>query len=338
MSKELENLASMSLGDHLEELRIRLTLAIVGLMVGMTICLFFGKSLVRVLEMPYYNLLNKFESKRLKDVEEKKAEDEKNGIISEEDTIKLLIPYESYAISLEKAKAEFEKANGDKAEDEEKEEVTFELNIPRESFIQQLKGILEEIKVPVELSSIKPSESFLVFLKTSLFFGLILSSPWVLYQIWTFIAAGLYQNEKKYIHAVVPISAILFITGSVFFMWVIAPIMMGFFSKFDQMLGFVSKWSPQYYISLVLTLTLVFGCAFQMPIAVVFANLMGLVSIETLAKVRRFVLLGLLVVSAVATPPDFVSQIALAGPLYILYEGSIIFCRILRHRKEKATA
>lgn len=343
MSKEVENLTSMSLGDHLEELRVRLILAIVGLMIGMAICLFFGKSLVRVLEMPYYNLLEKIEAQRIEDAEQKKEEDEKNGIFVEEDTIKLLIPYESYANSLENAKTEFEKPKIDNAdisevEVSEKEVVKFELKIPRESFVRQLQIILEEIKPPVELSSIKPSESFLVYLKTSLFFGLILSSPWVLYQIWTFIAAGLYQNEKKYIHAVVPISAILFITGSVFFMWVIAPIMMGFFSTFDQMLGFVSKWSPQYYISLVLTLTLVFGCAFQMPIAVVFANLMGLVSIETLARVRRFVLLGLVVVSAVATPPDIVSQIALAGPLYVLYESSIVVCRILRRRKAKATA
>lgn len=333
MAKETENLASMSLGDHLEELRVRLMLAIAGLVVGMVICLFFGKQLVRVLEMPYYDLLATIEDDRNDEREAQRLQDEKNGIIAEPETVKLLIPYESITNSLDKAKAEIAKAENGQAG-----EVNFELSIPRESFVNQLKEIMEEIKAPVELSSIKPSESFLVYLKTSLFFGLILSSPWVLYQIWSFIAAGLYQNEKKYIHTVVPISAILFITGSVFFMWVVAPLMMGFFSTFDQMLGFVSKWSPQFYISMVLTLTLVFGCAFQMPIAVVFANLMNLVSVEVLAKGRRFVLLGLLVVSAIATPPDVITQIALATPLYILYEGSIIVCRILRKRKDKAKA
>ena len=217
----------------------------------------------------------------------------------------------------------------EKKEEAQKEIVNIRLLIPYENIIGTTK------KPDIELSAIQPSESFMVYLKTSLFFGLLLTSPWVFYHIWAFISSGLYQKEKKYVHVVVPASATLFITGSVFFLMVVAKMMMGFFVKFDQLLGFTSRWSPQYYLSLVLTLTLVFGAAFQMPIAVIFANLMKLVSIEQLAKARKFVMLGLLFISAVATPPDVISQIALATPLYILYEGSIITCRILRRRREK---
>ncbi|MCK4999753.1 MAG: twin-arginine translocase subunit TatC [Anaerohalosphaera sp.] len=337
MSEELENLASMSLGDHLEELRHRLILAIAGLLVGMIICLFFGSYLVKVMLIPYNNLVKTMQEDRNKEEEAQKKLDEENGLTAETDNFKLLIPYESFANSLDKAKLDIENGKTD--------QVNIELQIPREMLIGQLKeamldesGIAESSKkADIELGAIQPSESFMVYLKTSMFFGLLITSPWVLYQLWAFISAGLYQKEKKYVHAVVPASAILFITGSVFFMWVIAPLMMGFFAGFDQMLGFVSRWSPQYYISLILTMTLVFGAAFQMPIVVVFANLMNLVSIEMLAKGRRFVFLGLLVVSALATPPDVISQVALAAPLYILYEGSIVVCRIIRKRKTQAS-
>ncbi len=322
-SKELENLKSMSLGDHLEELRTRLFLAIAGLFIGMIICLFFGKYLVDVLLIPYDNLVSKMEQDKIES--EGAEEDEDSGEVVP--GIELLIPYESLVSSMDQAKAQYEEQ--EKKEEAQKEIVNIRLLIPYENIIGTTK------KPDIELSAIQPSESFMVYLKTSLFFGLLLTSPWVFYHIWAFISSGLYQKEKKYVHVVVPASATLFITGSVFFLMVVAKMMMGFFVKFDQLLGFTSRWSPQYYLSLVLTLTLVFGAAFQMPIAVIFANLMKLVSIEQLAKARKFVMLGLLFISAVATPPDVISQIALATPLYILYEGSIITCRILRRRREK---
>jgi sec-independent protein translocase protein TatC len=168
-----------------------------------------------------------------------------------------------------------------------------------------------------------------------LIFGLLLTSPWVFWQIWAFVASGLYKKEKKFAHAVAPASAILFISGSIFFMWVIAPLTMKFFVRFDAFLGFASQFRPADYVNMILMLTMVFGVAFQMPIIVVFAEHMGLVTIDMLTKNRKFVVLGLVVLSAMLTPPDVVSQIGLAGPLYFLYEISILACRFLKKRKER---
>ncbi len=184
------------------------------------------------------------------------------------------------------------------------------------------------------LQTIKPAEGFLVYVKVSLFFGLLASSPWVFWHIWSFVSSGLFKHEKKFIYAVVPASTILFVTGSLFFVVVIAPLAMGFFMKINAGLSVASNWTIQSYIDLILGLTLVFGIAFQLPIAIIFAERMGLVSVETLCKGRRFVILGLVVVSAMATPPDVVSQIALATPLYVLFEGSILICKFLRKRKK----
>ena len=108
---------------------------------------------------------------------------------------------------------------------------------------------------------------------------------------------------------------------------------MGFFIKFNAKLGLQSNWTFQHYINMVLMLTLVFAMAFQMPIAIVFAEKMGLVSIEKLITARRYVVVALVILAAVVTPPDVISQISLFIPMYVLYEGSIMACRMMRKKK-----
>jgi len=244
---DTDKLATMSLGDHLEELRIRLFMSIIGLAIGLLICLFFGKYFVDLLAMPYHKAIG------------------------------------------------------------------------------QTEGSLN-------LQTIQPAEGFIVYLKVCLFFGLLVSSPWVFWQGWSFVSLGLFHRERKFIYAVAPASAILFIAGAIFFLLSIAPLAMGFFIKFNKGLELSSNWTFQSYINMVLLLTLVFGLAFQMPIAIIFAEKMGLVSVKTLTGARRYVILGLIVIAAIATPPDVISQIGLAIPLYILFEGSVLICRIMRKK------
>jgi sec-independent protein translocase protein TatC len=173
----------------------------------------------------------------------------------------------------------------------------------------------------------------MTYIKICIVFGLLMTSPWVFWQVWLFISAGLYGHEKKFVKVVAPISAALFITGAMFFLVKIAPFAMQFFIKFNSLLALSSYWFFEDYMNMILVLTLVFGLAFQMPIAIVFAERMGLVDVEKLCTGRRYVAVGLVILAAVATPPDPVSQISLAIPMYILYEGSIIACRILRKKK-----
>ena len=107
---------------------------------------------------------------------------------------------------------------------------------------------------------------------------------------------------------------------------------MTFFIKFNRAMMLESHWTFQSYVNMIMTLTLVFGLAFQMPIAIVFAERMGLVSVETLTKSRKYVIVALTIIAAMATPPDVISQISLFVPMYALYEGGIIACRILRKK------
>lgn len=269
MTKESiqENLKSMSLGDHLEELRVRMALALVGIVVGLIICLFFGKYLIAVLEQPYHEAI----------VPAAAAADANDLPVG-----------------------------------------TIETMADR-----QLVG----------LQTRRPAEGFLTYIKICLVFGLLLTSPWVFWQVWAFISAGLYRHEKKFVKTVAPISAVLFVTGALFFLFEVAPLTMRFFIKFNAMMSLASYWMFEDYINMILMLMLVFALAFQMPIAIVFAEKMGLVSIDKLIAGRRYVAVVLVILAAVATPPDVISQISLFIPMYILYEGSIIACRVMRKKQ-----
>ena len=113
----------------------------------------------------------------------------------------------------------------------------------------------------------------------------------------------------------------------------VAPLAMTFFMKFNEALNLASFWMFEDYINMILMLMLVFGLAFQMPIAIVFAERMGLVSIETLVNGRKYVIVALTIIAAMATPPDVISQISLFIPMYALFESGIVACRLLRKEK-----
>jgi sec-independent protein translocase protein TatC len=190
-------------------------------------------------------------------------------------------------------------------------------------------------KVMPELSLIvlAPADPFIVYMKISLIAGLILSSPWVFYQLWMFVAAGLYTREKQYVHLAVPFSAALFVTGALFFLFLVAPISLRFFLKFGKFIDVTPSWTLQKYVSFITMLMLVFGVGFQTPVAIFFLNRTGLVSIQALRRSRKYVLLLIVILAAIATPPDVVSQITLAVPLYLLFELGILLSYVANRKK-----
>ncbi|MFZ9033650.1 MAG: twin-arginine translocase subunit TatC [Anaerohalosphaeraceae bacterium] len=277
-----EELPSMSLGDHLEELRLRMILALAGIVLGLIVCLFFGKHLIGFLERPYNQAMGLTQLQPIANTEQKSA----NQIEIEIQT------------------------------DEVASDVMTNSLQPR-----------------IGLQTKKPAEGFTTYLKICLVFGLLLTSPWVFWQAWSFVSSGLYRHEQKFIRVVSPVSALLFVTGALFFLFMVAPLAMTFFMKFNEALNLASFWMFEDYINLILMLMLVFGLAFQMPIAIVFAERMGLVSIETLANARKYVIVALTIIAAMATPPDVISQICLFIPMYALFESGIVACRLLSKEK-----
>lgn len=245
--------STMSLGDHLEELRTRILLALAGLVIAFILCAVFGKYIIALIKWPYASVMTKY---------------------GEDPT----------------------------------------------------------------LTTLAPAEVFISYIKICLISGLILSSPWVFYHLWMFIAAGLYPHERRYVHIAVPFSVFLFVMGSLFFLFAIAPLCLKFFIKFGNMLGLTRTWTLGYYVTFIAHLMLVFGIAFQTPTAIFFLNRTRLVSLKSLMSARKYILLVIVIVAAMATPPDVVSQVALAIPLYFLFELGIILCWFAERKKKAKTS
>ncbi len=319
----------MSFGDHLEELRSCTIKATVGVVIGTIICLIFGKQILGIICLP------------------------------------LLI-------------------------------------------VQHANGL------PPHLQVLAPTAAFIAYLKIGFLSGLILSMPWVLYQIWAFVASGLYTKERRFMKMLVPTSLGLFVLGVLFLYTIVLPVVLHFFITFNKTFGtpdltptafqklllpdqepmtlpagldkhldvpivredptdaepgdvwvnatvrrlvvqtdtellsipletgalpipMQSQFAIDFYITFVLMLALAFGIAFETPIVVFFLAWSGIVTRAAMAHGRRYVLLATVIAAAMLTPPDVISQLLLAGPMYLLFEIGLLAAR-MTERKYAADA
>ena len=163
----------------------------------------------------------------------------------------------------------------------------------------------------------------LVPLKITLMGGFLLVLPYVLYQVWAFVAPGLYSHEKRFVLPLVVSSTLLFFIGVAFCYFIVIPAMSRFIQSFAPT-AITAAPDIEQYFGFVLTLFLVFGIAFEVPVAVVVLARIGIVTIEQLLKARGYFIVGAFIVAAVVTPPDVISQLSLAIPMCILYELGIL--------------
>lgn len=183
--------------------------------------------------------------------------------------------------------------------------------------------------VKIKFQSLNAQEPFMIWMKAALMTGLVIASPYVFYQIWTFVAAGLYPHEKHYVHLYLPVSVTLFIAGaSLAFVFVFQPVLRFLFT-FNQ--GMNAEFEPRIgeWLSFVLILPLGFGISFQLPLVMLFLNRLGLVSLELFLDQWRIAVLVICVVSMVLTPADPVSMMLMAVPLCFLYLLGILMCKYM---------
>jgi sec-independent protein translocase protein TatC len=173
---------------------------------------------------------------------------------------------------------------------------------------------------------------FMTPLKLSLVAALFVAMPYVLYQVWAFVAPGLYRREKRFALPLFVSSVVLFYVGVAFAYYVVFPLMFTFLTATAPE-GVRMMTDMSSYLDFALLLFLAFGVAFEMPVATVLLVATGLVKVEALRKHRGYVVLGIFVVAAFLTPPDAISQTAMALPMYLLYELGIVLAQVLlRHR------
>lgn len=171
---------------------------------------------------------------------------------------------------------------------------------------------------------------FMVPLKITLMGGFLLALPFVLYQLWAFVAPGLYSHEKRFVLPLVISSTLLFFVGVAFCYFLVLPAMSKFIVAFAPQSIQVAPDIEQYF-GTVLTLFMVFGIAFEVPVAVVVLAALGVVSVEKLKEWRGYFAVAAIVVAAIVTPPDVISQLSLFVPMCVLYEIGI-WCAVLLRR------
>ncbi len=180
---------------------------------------------------------------------------------------------------------------------------------------------------------------FLIPVKVTLLVAFIISLPWVLYQMWAFVAPGLYAHEQRLVAPLVVSSSLLFIVGIAFCYFLVFGVVFKFINNFAPHSISVAPDIDSYF-GFVMTMFLAFGITFEVPVIVIVLVRMGLVSVEKLKQIRPYVIVGAFVVAAVVTPPDVMSQMLLALPLCLLYEVGLLlaplFVRMTRAPEETA--
>ncbi len=197
--------------------------------------------------------------------------------------------------------------------------------------------MLAKLPVGGQMIATAVTTPFFVPMKVAMMTAFVISLPHTLYQIWAFVAPGLYAHEKKLMVPVIVASSVLFLTGMAFAYFAVFPVVFGFIVG-SAPAGVAVMTDISQYLDFVMTLFMAFGLAFEVPIAVVLIARFGWVSIAQLKEARGYVIVGAFVLGAIFTPPDIISQFMLAVPLWLLYEAGIMVAQFTQSKPNSIKA
>ena len=360
-SRDLFDDSTMSFGDHLEALRVHLFKSVIGLVISVCIMLFFADQMIHIIRRPIDKALRNHHTQLAEDSEqlEKSMMDWVREIWSgefframeeEEPTdltrseIQVTITREELARVVRElepdAEISFDQSPPPKtdsgtdekdeatAEDEEPESVEAQPDVKlimKSPAFRDLQQAIDQQSRPITLNV---QEAFMIYLKVAIVSGLVIAFPWIAYQMWLFVAAGLYEHEKRYVYIFLPTSMFLFLSGAVFCYFGVFPFVLDFLLGFNKEIGVTPQIRLSEWISFALVLPVMFGLSFQLPLVMYFVERMGFVKAQTYREKRRLAILIIATLSMFLTPADPMSMIMMMIPLLILYELGIIFCRM----------
>ena len=177
---------------------------------------------------------------------------------------------------------------------------------------------------------------FLVPFKLAFFVAVFVCVPYLLYQAWAFVAPGLYENERRLVFPLISSSVLLFYLGCAFAFFVVFPLLFAFLTS-TAPAGVTVMTDISHYLNFILKLFFAFGIAFEVPIAIILLVWTGLASVDTLARKRPYIIIGAFTAGMLLTPPDIISQVLLAVPVWLLFELGLVLGRFVRPRGEDET-
>lgn len=188
------------------------------------------------------------------------------------------------------------------------------------------RPLIDALPINSSMIATEVASPFLVPFKLTAFLALFISMPYLLYQAWAFVAPGLYKNEKRFAMPLLWSSIVLFYCGVAFAFFVVFPLLFGFFTSVAPT-GVTVMTDISHYLDFILKLFFAFGMAFEVPIATILLVATGITTIDSMRRKRPYIILGAFVTGMLLTPPDIISQVLLAGPIWVLFELGLIFAR-----------
>lgn len=316
---EEQSMVSMSFGEHIEELRLRMILALIGLFVGVVIVfippLDIGKRVMENMEAPAKQALKDFY-----EAEYKKKSDLAEKAKSESPQLQASIPADAFADELRKIAPDLKLPESESLQGRT-------INFPVKFLSSGLIKVVQDSTVQIDQSlvSLAPLETMTIFFMVCLVSGLVIASPWVFYQAWAFVAAGLYRHERSYVTKYLPFSIGLFLAGVFLCFFLVLPITLNFLLQFNVWLGVAPTLRLSEWMGFATILPLIFGLSFQTPLVMLFLERIGVFTIEDFRAKRKMAILVMAIASAILTPTqDPISMLLLAGPMILLYEVGIV--------------
>jgi sec-independent protein translocase protein TatC len=307
----------MSLGDHLEELRQRLWRAILGFVVGLVVGFCVSPYLLEWVAAPLDAELLRLYERRAAAVADRLA----RGELTSEDR-----PRE---VRAEVRLVEVARELGLPTPGPDRPEwVPLTLRVRPVSWVLMLEPGQRVLRPPVP-STLTVTEPFTVYFKVSAYAGIVLASPWVFYQLWAFVAAGLYPHERRLVRVYLPVSLGLFLAGVALCELAVLPWGVRYLLSFNEWLNMEPAVRFSEWLYFATLMPLVFGCAFQTPLVMLFLDRVGIAGADSYRRHRRPALFLLALVAALlSVAPDWYSMVALTLPLWGLYELGILLCRL----------
>jgi sec-independent protein translocase protein TatC len=342
--KDLFDDSMMTFGEHLEVLRVHLWRAIIGLAIGSTAAFFFSDHVIRAIQEPVTQAMEKRWGRPLRQDQlvkvDKSPIDQLKAWLrrtfskeapppedSTNDPAAPARPDPAYVIHIDVREVARKLNQLDPGKfpalPEEGDAVSIEVPLADTEFGKLISEMRSESLRP---RTDGPDEAFMIYLKVSLIVGVLVSSPWIFYQLWMFVAAGLYAHERKFVYMYLPLSIGLFLGGALFCFYVVLPYVLSFLFEFNDWLGLRPEIKISTWITFALVVSLMFGVSFQLPVVMLLLERISLVSASLYREKRKYAILVIAFLSMVLTPSDPVSMIMMMVPLCLLYELGILLC------------
>lgn len=359
-TKDLFDDTTMTFGEHLEVLRIHLIRAIFGLVITVLVCLYYGGHIVDFVRRPIDAALAEYtELEVTDDVDAVKSWQDKWASELGLDTLKKML--------FGSGSSDGDSPSGSNvSEGPEPHADTITVNVDVEQLKQALnaaapsefpvapnspasgesppsrsKTVALTLKAPefaqfqrtVEMSrqavTLNVQEAFLTYIKVSVIAGLLMASPWIFYQLWLFVAAGLYPHERKYVYLYGSMSLGLFLVGAIFCFYAVFPFVLKFLLGFNATLKITPQIRLSEWISFAVMLPVMFGVSFQLPLVMLFLERISIFQAKHYREQRRMAILIIAILSMLLTPADPMSMLLMMFPLLFLYELGLKLCEWL---------